>query len=548
MTLANINWPTILAGLGLFLFGIKYMGDGLKSYSGDKLKRIIEKCTSSHLKGILIGAFITCLIQSSSGTTALAIGLIRSGLMTFNQSMGIIMGANIGTVITSVFVGLNISQYSVYFIIFGAIFLLFSKNKKTNYLGQVILGFGCLFYGLDVMSENLSNIAQVPEFIQIANYLSQNPLLALVGGVVLTATIQSSSAMIAIVQQMYAIKAINISVALPFLFGSNIGTTITAILASIGGTIDAKRAAFFHVLFNITGAIIFMFLLTPFTYFIEQLAISFNISASLQLSIAHLLFNIITTVIVYPLIPVVFKLVNKLITSKKPALQINLSELDSNVVNLFPSHALAISKNKTIEMANITLETIKSIKSYFQSKNMEIKENVYELEEMINTFDQKITDYLILINHETLNDQESNEYIINMKTVKDFERIGDLCINILKYFEAIYDEKEETEEDFSHEARIDLETMINLDIDMLEHAIFAYQQADYDTINYVNEKETTLDYFNKKAKLRHIKRVGSGHESSPLVNSTYVDILANLERIGDHCQNIAQANYLDDLA
>ncbi|WP_294579532.1 Na/Pi cotransporter family protein [uncultured Thomasclavelia sp.] len=544
MTLANINWPTILAGLGLFLFGIKYMGDGLKSYSGDKLKRIIEKCTSSHLKGILIGAFITCLIQSSSGTTALAIGLIRSGLMTFNQSMGIIMGANIGTVITSVFVGLNISQYSVYFIIFGAIFLLFSKNKKTNYLGQVILGFGCLFYGLDVMSENLSNIAQVPEFIQIANYLSQNPLLALIGGVVLTATIQSSSAMIAIVQQMYAIKAINISVALPFLFGSNIGTTITAILASIGGTIDAKRAAFFHVLFNITGAIIFMFLLTPFTYFIEQLAISFNISASLQLSIAHLLFNIITTVIVYPLIPVVFKLVNKLITSKKPALQINLSELDSNVVNLFPSHALAISKNKTIEMANITLETIKSIKSYFQSKNMEIKENVYELEEMINTFDQKITDYLILINHETLNDQESNEYIINMKTVKDFERIGDLCINILKYFEAIYDEKE----DFSHEARIDLETMINLDIDMLEHAIFAYQQADYDTINYVNEKETTLDYFNKKAKLRHIKRVGSGHESSPLVNSTYVDILANLERIGDHCQNIAQANYLDDLA
>ncbi len=544
MTLANINWPTILAGLGLFLFGIKYMGDGLKSYSGDKLKRIIEKCTSSHLKGILIGAFITCLIQSSSGTTALAIGLIRSGLMTFNQSMGIIMGANIGTVITSVFVGLNISQYSVYFIIFGAIFLLFSKNKKTNYLGQVILGFGCLFYGLDVMSENLSNIAQVPEFIQIANYLSQNPLLALVGGVVLTATIQSSSAMIAIVQQMYAIKAINISVALPFLFGSNIGTTITAILASIGGTIDAKRAAFFHVLFNITGAIIFMFLLTPFTYFIEQLAISFDISASLQLSIAHLLFNIITTVIVYPLIPVVFKLVNKLITSKKPDLQINLSELDSNVVNLFPSHALAISKNKTIEMANITLETIKSIKSYFQSKNMEIKENVYELEEMINTFDQKITDYLILINHETLNDQESNEYIINMKTVKDFERIGDLCINILKYFEAIYDEKE----DFSHEARIDLETMINLDIDMLEHAIFAYQQADYDTINYVNEKETTLDYFNKKAKLRHIKRVGSGHESSPLVNSTYVDILANLERIGDHCQNIAQANYLDDLA
>ena len=381
MTLANINWPYIIAGLGLFLFGIQYMGEGLKKYSGDKLKNIIDKYTSNQFKSIIIGAFVTCLIQSSSGTTALTIGLIRSGLMSFKQSIGIIMGANIGTIITSVFVGSRLSQYSVYFIIFGAIFLLFSKSKKPAYLGQVVFGFGCLFYGLELMGNNLANISEISEFSQITSYLVKNPLLGLLGGIILTAIVQSSAAIIAIIQQMYAIKAINLTIALPFLFGSNIGTTITAVIASIGGNISAKRASFFHV-----------------------------------------------------------------------------------------------------------------------------------------------------------------EYIANMKTIKDLERIGDLCINMTNYYEAIYDEKE----DFSLEARIDLETMMNLVIDMLEHSIKSFENHEFDDIKYINDKESDLDYFNKKAKQRHIMRVTNKIEKSALVNSTYVDILANIERIGDHCQNIAQSYLLDE--
>lgn len=544
MTLADIDWPMILAGLGLFLFGIEYMGDGLKGYSGDKMKDIIDKYTSSPFKGIVIGAFVTCLIQSSSGTTALAIGLIRSGLMTLEQSIGIIMGANIGTVITSVFVGLKVSQYAVYFIILGAAFLMFSKNKKTKYMGQIIFGFGCLFYGLELMGDNLANISKVPEFTQVANYLSQNPWLGLLGGTLLTTAVQSSAAVIAIAQQMYGAGAIGLSIALPFLFGSNIGTTITAVLASFGGTVPAKRAAFFHVLFNVVGSLLFMIVLSPFTLLIEWLAGALNILPELQLSVAHGIFNVVTTAFFFPLIPAIVKLIKKILPSSKKEINMDLSELDQNVVQLFPSHALAIAKNKIIEMGHITIEAVEGIRAYFETKNPLAKDGVYEMENAINTLDSKITEYLVLISHETLNDHDSNDYLANMKTIKDFERIGDLCINIVKYYEAIYDEKE----DFSPEAREDLEAMMDMVIDMLNHAVKAFDTHDLDDIIYVDDKEADLDYFNKKAKQRHIKRVGRKIENSALVNSTYVDILANLERMGDHCQNISESYLLDESA
>ena len=544
MTLADIDWPMILAGLGLFLFGIEYMGDGLKGYSGDKMKDIIDKYTSSPFKGIVIGAFVTCLIQSSSGTTALAIGLIRSGLMTLEQSIGIIMGANIGTVITSVFVGLKVSQYAVYFIILGAAFLMFSKNKKTKYMGQIIFGFGCLFYGLELMGDNLANISKVPEFTQVANYLSQNPWLGLLGGTLLTTAVQSSAAVIAIAQQMYGAGAIGLSIALPFLFGSNIGTTITAVLASFGGTVPAKRAAFFHVLFNVVGSLLFMIVLSPFTLLIEWLAVALNILPELQLSVAHGIFNVVTTAFFFPLIPAIVKLIKKILPSSKKEINMDLSELDQNVVQLFPSHALAIAKNKIIEMGHITIEAVEGIRAYFETKNPLAKDGVYEMENAINTLDSKITEYLVLISHETLNDHDSNDYLANMKTIKDFERIGDLCINIVKYYEAIYDEKE----DFSPEAREDLEAMMDMVIDMLNHAVKAFDTHDLDDIVYVDDKEADLDYFNKKAKQRHIKRVGRKIENSALVNSTYVDILANLERMGDHCQNISESYLLDESA
>ena len=507
MTLADIDWPIILAGLGLFLFGIEYMGEGLKSFSGDKLKHIIDKYTSNPLKGVLVGAGVTCLIQSSSGTTALTIGLIRSGLMTLEQGVGIIMGANIGTTITAFIVGLKISQYAVYFIIIGAFLLMFSSNKKNKYLGQIFFGFGCLFYGLELMGDNLSAISQVPEFASLTEVLAQNPLLALLGGTILTCIIQSSSAVIAIVQQMYGIGAISLSIALPFLFGSNIGTTITAILASFGGSTPSKRAALYHVLFNVIGTVIFMVLLTPFHNLILLLNSHFGLTPEMELAMAHGIFNIITTILLFPFIKNMVILIKKIIPSKNKELEMNLNELDENVIHLFPSHALGIAKTKTIEMGQFT-----------------------------------ITSYLVLISQETLNTHDSASYFADMQTIKDLERIGDLSINIVKYFEAVFDEKDE----FSKEAVDDLNVMMDMVIEMLNQAIVAYDTHQVDSIEFVDDKENDLDYFNKKAKQRHIKRVSKSIEKSPLVNSTYVDILANLERMGDHCQNISESYNLDE--
>ncbi|WP_249030550.1 Na/Pi cotransporter family protein [Tannockella kyphosi] len=536
MTLADIDWPLILAGLGLFLFGIEYMGEGLKNFSGDKLKDIIDKYTSSPIKGILIGALVTCLIQSSSGTTALTIGLIRSGLMTLTQGVGIIMGANIGTTITAFLIGLDIAEYSVYFISAGACLLLFFSSKKMKYLGQILFGFGCLFYGLELMGDNLKIISQVEEFQAATVYLAQNPLLGLVGGIVLTMIIQSSSAVIAIVQQMYGVGAITLGIALPFTFGSNIGTTITAILASFGGSVPSKRAAAFHTLFNVLGTVFFMLLLIPFQSMIEYINGLLNLTPEMELALAHGIFNVSTTILLFPFIGKMVTLVKKIIPSNAQEYEMDLSELDPHVVQIFPSHALEIAKTKTVEMGKVTKDCVLSTKKYFVAKSNNDRSYALEMENAINLLDDRITHYLVLISSETLNDSDALTYLSNMKAIKDLERIGDLSMNILKYFEAVFDERD----DFSPEAREDVIRMLDMVLVMLEKTMIAFENSDSKVRDEVDELENELDYLTKKAKQRHIQRVITKVEKSPLVNSTYVDIISNLERMGDHCQNIAE--------
>lgn len=315
-TFTNINWSFILAGLGLFLFGIEYMSEGLKNFSGEKLKYIIDRYTSHPLKGIFIGAGMTALLQSSSGITALTISLIRSDLMSLEQGVSIIMGANIGTTMTAFIVGLEISQYAIYFIIIGACLLLFSTQKKSKYAGQICFGFGSLFLGLLLMSEHLEKISQIPKFTALTTLLAHNPILALIGGALMTCCIQSSSAIIAIIQQMYTIHAISLNIALPFLFGSNIGTTITAIFASFGGSIVAKQASTFHVIFNVIGTVIFMFLLKPFYHLICYISQLLTLTPAMQLAIAHAIFNITTTIILFPFIHKIVSFIKKIIPDK----------------------------------------------------------------------------------------------------------------------------------------------------------------------------------------------------------------------------------------
>ncbi len=312
MSISDVNWTSILVGLSLFLFGIDYMGEGLKSLSESRLTQLIKTSTSHPLKGIVTGAGITALIQSSSATTAITISLIRAELMTFQQAIGIIMGANIGTTVTAFIVGLDISAYAVYFIIIGVIMSFIIKKKL---LAQIVFGIGCLFYGLELMSSQLQIIAKIPEISELMKQ-TINPFAALITGLLVTCAIQSSSAFIAIVQKLYEMHAISLFVAIPFLLGSNIGTTITAVLAAVGGNHHVKQAAFFHVIFNVCGTIVFMILLDPFYHLLVSLSLLKSLYPAMLLAVIHGFFNIMTTLMLYPFIRRVALLVEKMFPDK----------------------------------------------------------------------------------------------------------------------------------------------------------------------------------------------------------------------------------------
>lgn len=531
----NIRFDLIIGGLGLFLFGIKYMGDGLKSLSGDKLRDSIDKYTSTPLKAILIGALITALIQSSSGTTALTIGLIRAGLMRLDQSVGIIIGANIGTTITSFLIGIKIENFALYFIAVGASLLMFFNKKKYHYYGEVILGFGVLFFGLKMMGDELKLLKDIPQFTEFANSMAHSPLLSLFAGAIMTALIQSSSAVIGILQKMYESNTIQLSAAIPFLFGSNIGTTVTAILSAIGGSLPAKRSAGIHVIFNVLGSIIFIIILKPFESLVLYLTDIFNLNNMMQISMIHMIFNITTAILVYPFINYLVILIKKILPGEaNERIEVNI-DFDKNLASQLPSSALQIAKNATIKMGEMTLESLHSLKNLINDNQGKFHEQIIEIEGIINSLDRKTTDYLLYIALEQLSQDQIQEYNSVMRVTKDIERISDHITNIGEFLEMVYDNNET----LSQKAVQEVNNMIELAIEMLKLALNSYQNEDLMLSGQVTEKEEYMDNLEAKYRTRHFNRISSKECSSAVVGSVYVDILSNLERIGDHCDNIA---------
>ncbi len=546
MTLGQIEWPLILGGLGLFLFGIDYMGNGLKAFAGDGLKDIIDRYTKTPLHGIIVGTVITCLIQSSSGTTALTIGLIRSGLMTFPQGIGVIMGANIGTTITAFIVGLKISKYAVYFIILGAILLMFSSRKRVKYFGQVLFGFGALFYGLELMGHNLKMISQVPEFTQATEILAANPILALFGGAGMTMAIQSSSAVIAIIQQMYGVGALTLGISLPFVFGCEIGTTITAVLASIGGSTSAKRAASYHVIFNVFGATLFMIIIAPFTMLIRHLAGSLNLSPEMSLAMAHGIFNLSTTIIMYPLIHTNERLIKRLIKRKDYEVEVDLSTLDEDVVGLFPEASLQLATEQIEKMGALTYELTATTKSYFESKVQNKADSAQELENAINLMEKKLTSYMANIPHEKFDDKTVIMYVNSMKIIKDFELLSDISFRLVGLFEQMND----SNETMNTETRQEISQLMDVAVDLVEKTKNVYLDYNQDLVNEIDAGESSLDSMYSHFKDAHVHRVLNKIETTNVINSLYDDTTALIERIGDYCQSISESisNIKGDLA
>ncbi|CAH2462178.1 MULTISPECIES: Na/Pi cotransporter family protein [Bacillus] len=523
-----------IGGLGIFLFGIKYMGDGLQQAAGDRLRDILDRFTTNPLMGVLAGMLVTVLIQSSSGTTALTVGLVSAGFMTLRQAIGVIMGANIGTTVTAFIIGIKIGEYALPIMAVGAILLFFFKNKKVQSLGQVVFGFGMLFFGLELMSAGMKPLRSLESFQELMVSMSDNPILGIVVGTVFTLIVQSSSATIGILQELFGQGAIDLQASLPVLFGDNIGTTITAVLAAIGTSIAARRAALVHVIFNIVGTIIFTILLVPFTSLIQYFQTSLNLNPEMTIAFAHGTFNVTNALIQFPFIAVLAWIVTKLIRGEDSAIDFKPQHLNPIFIEQSPAIALTEAQKEIVRMAEFSLQGLKEANQFLNTQEKKHADMATQLEAAINNLDKKITEYLVLLSEKPLSHTDSEKHSVLAGVVGDIERVGDHVENLVE----LVDFQISNRVSLSDEALAELNEMLELTISTLQDAINALTNFDTELAQTVIAKERKIDQMERVLRKRHVLRLNE-RSCSGDASIIFVDMVSNLERIGDHAVNIA---------
>lgn len=535
-----MNWQEVLfsffGGLGIFLFSIKFMGDALQKAAGDKLRDILDRFTTNPFMGVLVGIIVTILIQSSSGTTVIVVGLVSAGFMTLRQAIGVIMGANIGTTVTAFIIGLDVGAYALPIMAVGAAMIFFIKKNQIQNIGQVIFGFGGLFYGMELMSGGMKPLRELPAFIDLTISLSEFPILGVVVGTVFTLIVQSSSGTIAILQGLYDENILSLAASLPVLFGDNIGTTITAVLAALGTSVAARRAAAVHVLFNILGSIIFLILLIPFTAYIEWISSLLALEPKMQIAFAHGSFNVANTIIQFPLIGFWAYLVTKAIPGEEVLIEFKPKHLDIHFIEQSPSIALGQAKEEILRMGEYSVQGLQETYAYLMTKSKKHAEMGYQLEDAINNLDGKITDYLVLISAESISAADSTRHTMLMETVRDIERIGDHFENIIE----LVDYQENNKVKITEDAMEDLTEMFTLTIATVQKALNALNTTSHELAREVAEQEDLIDKMERKFRKKHILRLNEG-ACTAQAGIVFVDIVSNLERIGDHSVNIAEA-------
>ncbi len=512
------------------------MGDGLQKSAGDKLRDILDKFTTNPFMGVLAGVFVTCLIQSSSGTTVIVVGLVSAGFMTLRQAIGVIMGANIGTTITAFIIGIKISDYALPIIALGAILLFFFKSKKIHNFGQIVFGFGSLFLGLELMGDGMKPLRTLEAFRELTVSMSDNPILGVVIGTVFTVIVQSSSATIGILQELFGEGLLDIYAAIPVLFGDNIGTTITAVLASIGASVAAKRAALTHVIFNIIGTIIFMLLLVPFTKVILFLQGSLNLNPEMTIAFAHGTFNVTNTIIQFPFIAALAFIVTKLIPGEDSLIEYKAKHLDPVFIQQSPAIALGQAREEVVRMGEFAVKGLEESNTYLNEKTQKHADTSMQIEDAINNLDKKITDYLIKLSSRSLSPQESQLHSMLVNSVRDIERIGDHFENIVELVDYQLSNKVKLTEG----ALEDLNEMFKLTIYTVNEAVQSLQNNDRTLAIDVVKQEEKIDTMERSLRKKHILRLNEG-QCSGQAGIVFVDIISNLERIGDHAVNIAEA-------
>ena len=535
----SINWQEILfhflGGLGLFLYSIKTMGDGLQQAAGDRLRFYIDKYTSNPFLGVLVGIVVTALIQSSTGVTVITVGLVSASLLTLRQAIGIIMGANIGTTVTSFIIGFKLGEYALPLIFLGTMFLFFTKNRTANNIGRILFGVGGIFYALNLISAGMSPLKDLPQFKEYMVTLGQNPILGVVAGAVITVLIQASSATIGILQGLYAGGFLDLKGSLPVLFGDNIGTTLTVIIAAAGANVSAKRVAATHVTFNVLGTILCLILLGPFTSMIEYFQALLHLSPEMTIAFSHGAFNVSNTVVQFPFIGALAYFVTKLIPGEDEVVKYEPLYLDEQLIQQSPSIALGNAKKELLHLGNYAAKAFDLSYNYIIGLDEKVAEKGHKTEEAINTIDEKLTRYLIRLSSESLSQKESEVLTNILDSSRDLERIGDHAEGLLN----LTDYLQRKDVHFSEAALEELADIYQKTTEFIKDALDSVENNDIEKAQSLIERHKEINNMERILRKTHIKRLNKG-ECSTQAGVNFIDIISHYTRVSDHAMNLAE--------
>lgn len=522
----------LMGGLGLFIYGMKLMGDGLENAAGEGLKSILEKVTSNRLMGVAVGAIVTAVIQSSSATTVMVVGFVNAGLMSLAQAAGVIMGANIGTTITAQLVAFKLDQIAPIFVCVGAMIVMFARAKKRREIGNIILGFGILFTGMGIMSGAMKPMASSPMFMDILIAIGDNWFIGIIAGAAITALLQSSSATTGILIALATTGSIDIGLALPVVFGCNIGTCITAIIASIGTNKTAHKAALLHLIFNIVGTVIFLPFLNILGEFVQSTSPG---DVSRQIANAHTVFNIANTALLLPFTKYIIKFINRVIPCEDKTEKMGPKYIDDRVLET-PVIAAGQVIKETIRMANKAKENLELSMKAFMNNDEELINKVYENEKLIDILEESITSYLVKLSKCELSNKEKGIVASTFHVIIDIERIGDHAENIVE----LATEKINKNLQYSKDAEQEIYEVYNMAMDALDIAIESYISRDVDKAKSIRVVEDKIDRYQKTYREKHIQRLYDG-KCNAFAGAIFLDLINTFERIGDHSTNIAES-------
>jgi len=540
-------WMIVIGGLALFLYGIFLISKVLKKIAGKKLKTFIDKCSTNRFTGCLTGALFTAGIQSSGATSSLAIGLVRAGLMTLLQALPIIIGANIGTTITAFIVSIPIMEYMPIVLLIGSFIVMLATRNRFRNFGELFFAIGLIFFGLWVMQIQLESLSKEEFMTSFFTFLTDYPWLGLLIGAVVTALLQSSSAVVGIAQGIYAaaiisaqeagiVCAISLFGILPIVFGSNIGSTVTAIISSIGGSKDSKRVALFHLIFNTFVSLVFMGLLYAAQSWLAT-SPTWAISPKLQLALVHLVFNVSGAIIFLPLINPMAKLLCKIIPGEDRRNSLMaIKELDKGILKKFPAQGISLAKDVVTTMFSYTATMFETIDCYLKDYKNDDSLFVHDIEGSIDKIDRNLNEYMLEADKGDLTDKDLKTFTMVLRGSKDIERIGDYAENIIEFFENANDRKERlTDEDYEIFSHYTKEA-----VNLIKQTIDVYKNDDAILSKEVIQKRRNINNELDGLITKHFENIQTNTNKVKYIDLVYVDLVNAYQRVFSHCSDVAK--------